>query len=561
MAFDIRINGGTIVDGTGKPGYRGDVGIKDGRVVAIGRIDGEAAETIDATGRVVSPGFVDVHTHYDAQVLWDRMLSISPWHGVTTVVIGNCGFGLAPTQPAHRGLILRTLEKVEGMSVESIRAGVGDDWGFETFPEYLDVLEKRGSAINLGVLFGHTPLRTYVMGEDAVRRAADPAEVAAMGKLVREAMAAGALGFATSHAATHNGYDGNPVPSRMAEISEIDALVGAMAAERPGILQATIGKTLLWNEFEAFAEKHDVPISWTALLSGLAGPGSHRRHQERAAKNAQAGHRIVPQVACRPLNFDFDFNEPFPFEMRPLFAQTMKTDRQGRGAIYADPAFRKAFLQDSSAESRTPLANWFERTVISLAPGQPELDERPLAEVAAERGKHPIDLALDLSLESDFKARFRFAIFNNDESEVGELLADPNMVIALSDAGAHASQLCDACYATHLLGHWVREKKQLSIEEAVHKLTQRPAEVFGIHDRGVLAEGKPADVVVFDPATVGAGSLSRVYDQPGGADRLRAEAFGIEAVIVNGRTIRRNGADTLASGAVLPGRVLRNGRG
>lgn len=561
MTFDIRISGGTIVDGTGSPRVRGDVGIKDGRIVALGEAPGEARETIDASGQIVAPGFVDVHTHYDAQVLWDRMLSISPWHGVTTVVIGNCGFGLAPTRPAHRNLILRTLEKVEGMSVESIRAGVGDDWGFETFPEYLDVLEKRGSAINLGVLFGHTPLRTFVMGEDAVRRGADPAEVSAMARLVREAMAAGALGFATSHAATHNGYDGNPVPSRMADFAEIDALVGAMATERSGIVQATIGKTLLWNEFESLAEKYGVPVSWTALLTGLAGPGSHRKHQERAAKNVRAGNRIVPQVACRPLNFDFDFNEPFPFEMRPLFGQTMKTDRAGRRALYADPAFRKAFLQDSSAESRTPLSGWYDRTVISLAPGQPELDERPLVEVAAERGRHPLDLALDMSIETDFKARFRFAIFNNDEAEVGELLNDPNMVIALSDAGAHASQLCDACYATHLLGHWVREKKQLTLEDAVHKLTQRPAEVFGIRDRGVLAEGRPADVVIFDPATVGASGLTRVYDQPGGADRLRADAHGIGAVIVNGRTVRRDGADVLAADAALPGRVLRHGRG
>lgn len=559
-ALDLKITGGSIIDGTGKARYRGDVGVKDGKVVALGKVDGAAARTIDASGKVVAPGFVDVHTHYDAQVMWDRMLSISPWHGVTTVVIGNCGFGLAPTLPQHRDLMMRTLEKVEGMSIDALKAGIGPDWGFETFPQYMDVLEKRGTAINVGVLVGHTPLRTYVMGEDAVRRAATPDEVAAQGRLVREAMDAGALGFATSHAATHNGYDGNPVPSRMATIEEIDALVAAMASSGHGILQATVGRTLLWDEFERFARAYKVPVSWTALLAGMAGPGSHRRHMERTARNVADGLRIVPQVACRPLNFDFDFNEPFPFEMRPLFAQTMKTDRAGRKAIYADPAFREAFKRDCAADARTPLAGWHERAVVSVAPGQPELEERPLLEAAAKAGKDPLDLALDMSIESDFRARFRFAVLNHDESEVGELIADPNMVIALSDAGAHASQLCDACYATHLLGYWVREKGALTLEDAVHKLTQVPAQVFGIADRGLLAEGRPADIVVFDPANVGASGLKRVYDLPSGADRLRAEAFGIEAVVVNGTLVREHGRDAVAADGPLPGRLLRHGR-
>jgi N-acyl-D-amino-acid deacylase len=559
-ALDLKITGGSIIDGTGKARYRGDVGVKDGKVVALGKVDGAAARTIDASGKVVAPGFVDVHTHYDAQVMWDRMLSISPWHGVTTVVIGNCGFGLAPTLPQHRDLMMRTLEKVEGMSIGALKAGIGPDWGFETFPQYMDVLEKRGTAINVGVLVGHTPLRTYVMGEDAVRRAATPGEVAAQGRLVREAMDAGALGFATSHAATHNGYDGNPVPSRMATIEEIDALVAAMASSGHGILQATVGRTLLWDEFERFARAYKVPVSWTALLAGMAGPGSHRRHMERTARNVADGLRIVPQVACRPLNFDFDFNEPFPFEMRPLFAQTMKTDRAGRKAIYADPAFREAFKRDCAADARTPLAGWHERAVVSVAPGQPELEERPLLEAAAKAGKDPLDLALDMSIESDFRARFRFAVLNHDESEVGELIADPNMVIALSDAGAHASQLCDACYATHLLGYWVREKGALTLEDAVHKLTQVPAQVFGIADRGLLAEGRPADIVVFDPANVGASGLKRVYDLPSGADRLRAEAFGIEAVVVNGTLVREHGRDAVAADGPLPGRLLRHGR-
>jgi len=560
MQLDLKIVGGTVVDGSGTPGRVADVGVKDGRVVAIGKVDGAARETVDAAGRVVAPGFVDVHTHYDAQVLWDRQLSISPWHGVTTVVIGNCGFGVAPTRPQHRDMILRTLEKVEGMSLDALRAGVGAEWPFETFPEYLDTVERRGAAVNVGVLLGHTPLRTYVMGEDAVKRAADEAETRAMARIVEEAMAAGALGFATSGATTHHGYGGNPVPSRLAGEAEFDALVAAMRQGGRGILQATVGRNMFFDQFEAVARRYGTPVTWTALLAGMAGPGSHRRYLDRTRRLKEMGLEVVPQVACRPINFDFEFNEPFPFEMRPLFEPTMKTDRAGRRAIYSDPAFRQAFKADVAAGQKNAMAGWTGRAVVSVAPGRPELEERPLEQLAAERGLDPIDLALDLSLESDFAVRFRFGVLNYDEAEVAELLDDPNCVVALSDAGAHASQLCDACYSTYLLGHWVREKGKLSMERAIHMLTQRPAELFGLADRGLLAEGRPADVVVFDPATVGSGKLQRVHDMPAGADRLVVDAFGIDLVAVNGTPIRRAGADALGPAARLPGRVLRGGR-
>lgn len=559
MSYDLKITNGTIVDGTGKAGYRGDVGIKDGKVVALGAAPGEAKETIDAAGRVVCPGFVDVHTHYDAQILWDKMLSISPWHGVTTVVMGNCGFGVAPTRPDHRSKIMRTLEKVEGMAYEALDAGLGAEWPFETFPEYMDALEKQGTAINVGVMAGHTPIRTYVMGDDAVERGATEDEVRAMERIVEEAMEAGALGFATSHAGTHHGYGGKPVPSRLASVGEIDSLVGAMRRSGRGLMQATIGRTLFHEQFKELAAKHGVTISWTALLAGMAGPGSHRRHLEETQKQRDAGFNIVPQVSCRPLMFDFDFNEPFPFEVRPLFKQTMETDREGRKAIYADPAFRAEFKADVAPGQKNLAANWAERAVISLSPNDPSLNERSLAEVAAERGVDPNDLALDLSLDTDFAARFRFAFFNYDQAEVAELLLDPNCVVALSDAGAHASQLCDACYSSHLLSHWVRDTGTLGLEQAIHRLTQEPAELFGIADRGLLAEGRPADVVVLDPATVRAGGLRRVHDLPAGADRLISEADGIDLVVVNGQVIRRAGQDATGL-ATLPGRLLRGGQ-
>jgi N-acyl-D-amino-acid deacylase len=559
MTYDLKITGGTIVDGTGKPGFAGDLGIKDGKVVSLGKADGPAAAAIDATGKVVSPGFVDVHTHYDAQILWDRMLTISPWHGVTTTVIGNCGFGVAPTKAIHRKLIMQTLEKVEGMSLDALHAGLGDDWPFETFPQYLDALEKRGSAINVAALFGHTPLRMYVMGEESTERAATADEIGAMKKLMREAMEAGAIGFGTSVSVSHNGYAGKPVPSRQAAVEEMDALVSVMGDMKRGLMQITIGREFSTRHMAEVSRKYGVPVTWTALLSHLYGPGGHRKQLDLAAEQRRSGALVIPQVSCRPLNFEFTFAEPFIFDVMKFMNELTVEDARSPGArrrAYADPAWRRKF----TAELTPLFQRWWDRTVIAWAPSAKELEEQPLAMAAAKLGKDPVDLALDLALASDLQARFRMAVMNFDEKEVAELITDPHTIIALSDAGAHASQLCDACYSTYLLGHWVRDKKTFTIEQAVHNLTQRPAEMFGITDRGLLAPGRPADVVVFDPKTVGPGPLKRVYDLPAGADRLVSEASGIDAVIVNGQLIRRDGKDAVAVNDKLPGRLLRHGR-
>ncbi|MFN3231899.1 MAG: N-acyl-D-amino-acid deacylase family protein [Alphaproteobacteria bacterium] len=554
MSYDIKIVGGTIVDGTGSPGYQGDVGIKNGQVVALGDAPEAADKTIDASGRVVCPGFVDIHTHYDAQIMWDRMMTISPWHGVTTTVIGNCGFGVAPTRPEHRRLILRTLENVEGMSLDALEAGLGSDWPFETFPEYLDAIEERGSAINLGVLIGHTPLRMYVMGEESVERSATDDEVAQMRAIVHDALEAGAVGFATSKALTHLGYDGKPVPSRLADIEEIYELAAPLG-EVGGMMQANIGPEFYLKELGKIAKDNNTTVSWTALLAGLFGPGGHRKQLDRTAEMVENGVNVIPQVACRPLNFEFQWETPFPFEPMPLVGDLGGVSREERLAAYADPEWRQQFT-----ESLLPVfQGWWDRTVIADYEPDRSLEERKLADIAAERGVDPVDLALDMAVETDMKARFRLSVLNIDEDEISDLLNDPNTVLGLSDAGAHASQLCDACFSTHLLGHWSREKGVLSLEQAVRTLTSRPAEVFGIKDRGRLAVGMPADVVVFDPETVGAGPLQRVYDLPGDADRLKSEATGIEAVIVNGTLLREGGVDQVDPEGDLPGRLLRHG--
>ncbi|GIW41827.1 MAG: amidohydrolase [Candidatus Binatia bacterium] len=554
--FDVVIRGGVLVDGTGAPARRGDVGIRAGKIAAVGEVRGRASRTIDASGAMVAPGFLDVHTHYDAQILWDPMLTISPWHGVTTVIMGNCGFGIAPTRPEHRELVLRTLENVEGMSLDALFAGLGEDWPFETFPEYLDALERRGVAINVGAMVGHTPVRLYVMGEEATEREATPEEIETMRRIVAEALRAGAVGFATSKSPTHVGYAGRPVPSRAASLEEIGTLAGCLGEAGFGTMQATVGAGFFLPQFAEIYRRTSRPVSWTALLAGMLGPDGHRHVLEESAKLQAEGIQVVPQVSCRPLMFEFQFKAPFPFESMSIFRPVSAADLEGKKRIYADPDFRRAFREGGGV-----FAGRWEETVIADCPSRPELAERNLAQVASERGVHPVDLALDLALASNLEARFRMPILNTDERAVAELLTHPSTMLGLSDAGAHASQLCDACAPTYLLGHWVREKNVLTWEQAVRLLTSRCAEIFGIRDRGRLAVGQAADITVFDPETVGCSPLRRVYDFPGGADRLVSDASGIRAVLVNGVVLREDGKDVLDPGGRLPGRVLRGGRG
>ena len=560
MDYDLKIAGGTIIDGTGAAAREGDLAIKNGKIAAVGEAPGRAARTIEARGRVVAPGFVDIHTHYDAQILWDRMMTISPWHGVTTAVMGNCGFGVAPTRPDHRGLIMRTLEKVEGMSLDALEAGLGYEWPFETFEQYLDAVEARGSVINVGALVGHTPTRLYVMGEEAVERPASEGEVAQMREIVRRAIRAGAVGFATSKSPTHVGYSGKPVPSRKAELNEIAALASVLAEEKSGVIQATAGRELFLGEFAELFRATGRTITWTALLAGMTGSNDgHRRLLAQSQEMSEKGMRIVPQVACRPLNFEMTLKEPFIFESLSVFKQISAADFDGKMKSYADPAFRAVFKEKTGINSAGRFADRWERSWVSYYPGHPELEESNLAELARQRGIDPIDLMLDIGLETKLEARFRMALFNYEEDEVLALLNGKGTVVGLSDAGAHASQLCDACFSTYLLGHWVRERKAIPLERAVWMLTARPAEVFALSDRGKLAPGMAGDAVIFDPDKIGCSRLRRTNDLPSGADRLVADAYGIDAVIVNGTVIRREGRDTVAPDGPLPGKLLRHG--
>ena len=561
--LDLKIVGGTLIDGTGSPRRLADLGIKDGRIVAIGDVIDSALETFDASGRVVAPGFVDIHTHYDAQVLWDQMLTVSPWHGVTTAVLGNCGFGVAPTRPQHRDLILRTLERVEGMSLTALNAGIGTDWPFESFPQYLDVLDQLPLGINVAVMVGHTPVRLWVMGDESTTREATAAEIEQMCVLVRQAMDAGAVGFATSVSKVHVGYAGRPVPSRLASFDEMLQLASAVGASGHGLIHYNVGREPLWDAYEALHKASGRPIVWTALLAGSLGPGSHRIHLQRAAQQLEMGLPIHGQGACRPIQMEFDFRAPVVFDTWASFEPVrLATDLMDRKAVYADPAFR-ARVKDQVA-GRGNYDDWFAgkkaegdtrraafRELTISWSDDASLMERKLVDLALELQIDPVDLMFDLALQSDLRMRWRIALLNFDESEVRDIVQDPNVVLGLGDGGAHMSQLCDACHPTYLLGHWVRELQALSLEEAVRRLTWHPAEVFGLQDRGRVAIGLPADLVVFDPDTVGASPLERVNDLPAGEDRLVSYAYGIDAVFVNGQRLSTGQQATRSAGQLL----------
>ncbi len=549
------VRGGTIVDGTGAPGTPGDLAIADGRIVGVGTVGTSADRSIDATGCVVAPGFIDIHTHYDAQVFWDPALTPSCFHGVTTVVAGNCGFSIAPTMPNRRTLIARTLEKVEDMDPESLAAGI--PWDFTTFPEYLRSIERRGTVLNFASYIGHTPLRIFVMGDEASSRTATPDEVAQMAAIVGEAMEAGAAGFATSFAITHLGADGQPIPSRWSDRAELDALFRAQADSGLGVIGINgVNDELHFDQIYDLQRDLGIPITWTALLT--TSTGAHLKalalHREGMAKGAA----VYPQVSPRPLTFSMNMIEPFTLNTNPVFAELMAGSLEDRARAYADPAWRQRVRDSWASGPQGGIAPRWETYEVMMSTAHPELIGRRLLSIAGDRD--PFDALLDVALaEPSLKdIRVRAVLANDDEDGVRTLLQEDGCTLGLSDAGAHVSQLCDAPLATDLLANWVRDKGVLSIEEAVHKLTQVQAELFGFAGRGVLREGGAADVVVFDPDTVAPGPLRRVNDFPAGAERLTADQpDGMRHLLVNGTPVITDGELLPAAVAARPGQLVR----
>ena len=544
--MELLLRHASLIDGTGDPARMADVAVSGDRITRIappGELTASPGdEVVDLDGLALAPGFIDIHTHYDAQVLWDPDLTPSSWHGVTSVVMGNCGFGVAPTRPEHRDTVVRTLENVEGMSTDALNAGI--DWCFESFPEYLAALARRPMRLNAGAFIGHTPLRLFVLGGE--ERPATEAEVETMCGIVREAVEAGALGFSTSRQPAHQGAYGRPVPSRFAETDEVYALAGVLGELGRGIIQVSIGPGLFVEQFSELAVAHGVPVTWTALVARADRPGAALRTVERGA--ALPG-EVYPQIACRPIVMQISMTDPVPLAEIDVWKEVLARPRAERAALYADDAWR------DRARPAT-LDAWSHRwpkTSVEETATHAEAVGIPLDRLAAERGTTPFDLMLDLALSDGMATRYRIVLENDGDGEIAGLLADPRTLLGLSDAGAHASQLCDACFSTHLLGHWVRERQALPLEQAVWRLTGHPHRAFRIPGRGLVQEGFHADLVAFDPATVGCTPVERVADQPGGADRLVVRSTGVEHVWVNGVAIRRAGEDVPGA---APGRLL-----
>jgi N-acyl-D-amino-acid deacylase len=546
--MDLLLCNASLIDGTGAPARAADVAVTDGRIEAVGT-PGELApeagtEVVDLDGLVLAPGFIDIHTHYDAQILWDPDLTPSNWHGVTSVIMGNCGFGVAPTRPEHRDIIVRTLENVEGMSAAALEVGI--DWCFETYPEYLAAIDALPKRLNVGAFIGHSPLRLFAVGTD--ERAATAEEVELMCDLVREAMAAGAIGFSTSRQPAHQGAYGRPVPSRFAEVDEVSSIAAVLGELGAGILQVSIGPGLFIDQFSELAVRHGIPVTWTALVTRADKPGAALRTVERGA--ALPG-EVYPQIACRPIVMQIGMADPIPFAEIDVWKEVLARPREERADLYRDGSWR------DRARPAT-LEAWSQRwpkVSVEETDAHGDLVGIPLDALAAERGTTPFDLLLDLALSDDMATRYRIVLENDGDDEVGDLLADKRTLLGLSDAGAHATQLCDACYSTHLLGHWVRERKALTLEDAVWRLTGHPHQAFRIRDRGLVEPGFHADLVAFDPDEVGTTPVERVHDQPGGTDRLVVRSTGIEHVWVNGVAVRSDGADVPS---VSPGRLVRS---
>ena len=546
--MDLLLRQGSLIDGTGAPARPADVAVTGDRITAVapaGQLAPDATtEVVDLAGLTLAPGFIDVHTHYDAQILWDGDLTPSSWHGVTSVVMGNCGFGLAPTRPEHRDTVVRTLENVEGMSADALNAGI--DWCFESFPEYLSAVEARPTRLNVGAFVGHSPLRLFVLGGD--ERPATAVELDTMRGIVVEAMEAGALGFSTSRQPAHQGAYGRPVPSRFAEPDEVFTMASALGQLGKGLVQVSIGPGMFVEEFSRLAVENEVPVSWTALVARADRPGAALRLMDRAG--ALPG-EVYPQIACRPIVMQIGMGDPFPLAEIDEWKEVLALPREERADLYRDPAWRER-ARDATIEA---WRHRWSRTCVEETSTHRDVVGIPLDQLAADRATTPFDLMIDLALSDDMATRYRIVMDNDGEDEIGLLLADKRALLGLSDAGAHASQLCDACYSTHLLSHWVRDRGALSLEDAVWRLTGHPHQVFRLPDRGLVQEGFHADLVAFDAATVGCTPVERLHDLPGGADRLVVRSTGVEHVWVNGTATRTAGRDLPGA---APGQLLRS---
>jgi N-acyl-D-aspartate/D-glutamate deacylase len=563
MAYDIVIKNGTVVDGSGGARYRADVGVQDGKIARIGRINEKGKQTIDAEGHVVSPGFVDGHTHMDAQVFWDPIGSCSCYHGVTSVVMGNCGFTLAPCKQEDADYVFRNLERAEDISRDAMLEGI--EWRWETFPQYLDVLDGLDKGINYAGYIGHSALRTYVMGERAFEDTASEDDIDAMRRTAKEAVEAGAIGFSTSRTFNHITADDRPVASRVADWEEVRAIVNGIGETGKGIFE--IAGENPGRDPERIREYHErlrdlaiesgVPQTW-GMFSSRAAPGYWRTYFDLLDETAAAGGRMFAQVHSRALSSVLSFESNTPFDSWDVWRDIRALPLEEQKAKLRNPEIKAKLVEIASQEYKGP-------RIVGAEPRPPAWDyfyamddmvyDKPsMGEIAREKGVNPVELMIDMALEHDLKLFFRQPLANEDMSQVIEMIRHPRSVVTFSDSGAHVSQIMDSSLQTHMLSYWVREKEALTLEQAVREITYNTATMWGLHDRGLVREGLAADLVVFDPDTVGARLPEVVSDLPGGAKRLKQTADGIMHTVVNGEVLLTNNEH---SGAA-PGKLLRS---
>ena len=559
MSYDLLIKNGTVVDGTGAPSYQADVAVADGKIAAIGKITDGAKKTLDAADLIVAPGFVDPHTHYDAQICWDPLITSSSWHGVTSLVMGNCGVGLAPCKPENQEIAAWDLVNVEAIPFEVLGKGVTWDW--TTFPEYMDAAAKRGAGINLGFMAPLTPFRHWVMGEESMERSATPEERAQIKALIKEAVAAGAFGFSTTNVAQHIGYKGRPIACRQADWGELKAYANALQELGKGSIELALTNDVSvvdetdYALLDMLVTESQRPVTWLALLNRDDKPEAALSTLRAVEPLFKKG--AIPQVTCRPLIIQIDLRKPFIFANLPCWKPAFDRPVDEQKRFYRDEKFRAEFRKEM--ETPKVFNGKWERAIVHVA-SKPELQAlvgKSVAEIARQRGKDGLDTFLDLCIEDDLQLEYTYELFNADEDRIPELITHDQVMVGLSDGGAHVDMLCDAGYCTYLLGTWVRERQVMSLEHAVKRITSEPAAFYGLSTRGRIAQGLAADFAIFDLNTVGSKKRGEMRsDLPGGGRRLVMPAEGVMHTVVNGSVLYEDQKHTGA----LPGQVLRSGQ-
>ena len=557
MALDILIKNGIVVDGTGAPAKQASIGIAQGKIAEVGNISGTAKRTIDAGGLVVAPGFIDPHTHYDAQICWDGATTPSSWHGVTSVVMGNCGVGIAPCRPEAREIAMRDLVNVEAIPFEVLDAGITWDW--ETFPQYMDAAARRKPSLNLAFLAPLTPFRHYVMNEDSLERSATAEETAKIKALLGEAIDAGAFGFSSTLLNQHMGYGGRPLACRNASREEIKAYCNALRERGKGSIEYAMTRQItVMEEPEVellgfMLEESRRPVTFIAMFDRDDLPEAARETLRKVRPLIAKGAR--PQTSPLPLTREVNMRNPFGFAGFPSWKRLfVDKSKEAQAAVYRDVNFRNQFREDLKRPAS--FGNWARITLHEVKSAHlKKYEGKTVAEIAAEQGKDGVDALLDITLEDDLENEFTIQSYNNRVDRMAEILNDRSVLLGLGDGGAHLDMLCDSGYPTYVLGMWVRERKVLTLEEAVRRMTSDPADFFGIKDRGRLKPGLAADVVIFSEKEIGSGGRpERLYDLPGGAKRMVMRSRGVEMTLVNGAVTWEKGALTGAAA----GKVLRS---